>query len=71
VAGLRAVVSLRDRRIGRRHASGEANDEPPPLPGIRDLAGFTPVAVLAGMAAAIVPARRASRLNVLDALEYE
>lgn len=35
------------------------------------IAGFTVVAVLAGLAAAIVPARRASRLNVLDALHYE
>jgi putative ABC transport system permease protein len=35
------------------------------------LAGFTLVAVLAGIAAAILPARRASRLNVLDALHYE
>jgi putative ABC transport system permease protein len=35
------------------------------------LAGFTLVAALAGVAAAILPARRASRLNVLDALHYE
>jgi len=35
------------------------------------IAGFTLVAVLAGLAAAIVPARRASRLDVLDALHYE
>jgi putative ABC transport system permease protein len=35
------------------------------------LAGFTLVAVLAGVAAAILPARRASRLNVLAALQYE
>jgi putative ABC transport system permease protein len=35
------------------------------------LAAFTVVAVLAGVAAAILPARRASRLNVLDALHYE
>ena len=32
---------------------------------------FTGVAVLAGILAAIAPARRASRLNVLDALQYE
>ena|SRR5687768_2043804 len=38
---------------------------------IQTLAGFTLVAVLAGVAAAILPARRASRLNVLDALHYE
>jgi putative ABC transport system permease protein len=35
------------------------------------LAGFTVVAVLAGIAAAVIPARRASRLDVLDALHYE
>jgi putative ABC transport system permease protein len=35
------------------------------------LALFTFVAVLAGIAAAVVPARRAARLNVLDALHYE
>jgi len=35
------------------------------------LAGFTLVAILAGIGAAILPARRASRLNVLDALQYE
>ena len=35
------------------------------------LAGFTLVAILAGVASAILPARRASRLNVLNALHYE
>ncbi len=35
------------------------------------LAAFTLVAVIAGIGAAIMPARRASRLNVLDALHYE
>jgi putative ABC transport system permease protein len=35
------------------------------------LLAFTLVAVLAGIGAAILPARRASRLNVLDALHYE
>jgi putative ABC transport system permease protein len=32
---------------------------------------FAFVAVLAGIAAAVLPARRAARLNVLDALQYE
>jgi putative ABC transport system permease protein len=36
-----------------------------------ELVAFTVVAVLAGVAAAILPARRASRLDVLDALHYE
>jgi putative ABC transport system permease protein len=35
------------------------------------LAGFTVFAVLAGVGAAVMPARRASRLDVLDALHYE
>jgi putative ABC transport system permease protein len=39
-----------------------------PIPA---LAAFTLFAVLAGIGAAVMPARRASRLNVLDALHYE
>ena len=35
------------------------------------LAAFVAVAILAGTLAAILPARRASRLNVLQALQYE
>jgi putative ABC transport system permease protein len=35
------------------------------------LAAFVAVAILAGSLAAILPARRASRLNVLKALQYE
>ena len=35
------------------------------------LAIFVGVAILAGMLAAILPARRASKLNVLEALQYE
>jgi putative ABC transport system permease protein len=38
---------------------------------IQELVAFTVVAILAGIGAAIIPARRASRLNVLDALHYE
>jgi putative ABC transport system permease protein len=38
---------------------------------VTELVGFTVVAILAGIAAAVLPARRASRLNVLDALHYE
>jgi putative ABC transport system permease protein len=45
-------------------------DVPMTLP-VAELVGFTAVAVLAGIGAAILPARRASRLNVLDALHYE
>jgi putative ABC transport system permease protein len=37
----------------------------------KSLAAFVVVAILAGMLAAILPARRASRMNVLDALQYE
>ena len=32
---------------------------------------FTIVAFVAGVVAAVVPARRAARLNVLEALAYE
>jgi putative ABC transport system permease protein len=35
------------------------------------LVAFTCVAIVAGVLAAILPARRASRLNVLEALQYE
>jgi putative ABC transport system permease protein len=35
------------------------------------LVAFVAVAVVAGVLAAIVPARRASRLDVLEALGYE
>jgi putative ABC transport system permease protein len=37
----------------------------------KSLAAFVVVAILAGMLAAILPARRASRMNVLKALQYE
>ena len=37
----------------------------------RTIAAFVAVAVAAGIAAAVLPARRASRLNVLDAVAYE
>ena len=35
------------------------------------LTAFVVVAIAAGMLAAVLPARRASRLNVLEALQYE
>ena len=38
---------------------------------INTLFVFTLIAVLAGVGAAVMPARRASRLNVLEALQYE
>jgi putative ABC transport system permease protein len=38
---------------------------------IGSLIAFTIVAIVAGMLAAILPARRAARLNVLEALQYE
>jgi putative ABC transport system permease protein len=37
----------------------------------KSLAAFVVVAIVAGVLAAILPARRASRLNVLEALQYE
>jgi putative ABC transport system permease protein len=38
---------------------------------VPSLVVFTVVAIGAGLVAAILPARRASRLNVLTALQYE
>jgi len=38
---------------------------------LAQLAVFTAVAAIAGIVAAIMPARRAARLNVLEALQYE
>ena len=35
------------------------------------LVAFVLVAIVAGIAAAVLPARRAARLNVLEALQYE
>jgi putative ABC transport system permease protein len=43
----------------------------PFVPPIPSLVAFTIIAVIAGILAAIAPARRASRLNVLNALHYE
>jgi putative ABC transport system permease protein len=40
-------------------------------PPWRNLIAFAIVAVFVGVLAAIAPARRASRLNVLRALQYE
>jgi ABC-type antimicrobial peptide transport system permease subunit len=40
------------------------------LPG-KELAAFVLLAVMAGIGAAVLPARRAARLNVLQALQYE
>ena len=38
---------------------------------VQTLAAFTMLAIIAGIGAAIMPARRASKLNVLEALHYE
>jgi putative ABC transport system permease protein len=38
---------------------------------VGELVAFTTVAIIAGVLAAIIPARRASRINVLNALQYE
>ncbi len=38
---------------------------------VEALAAFIIIAIVAGLVAALLPARRASRLNVLDALQYE
>jgi putative ABC transport system permease protein len=51
-------------------AAGASSDMTLTIPW-QTLVGFTVVAILAGIGAAIMPARRASRLNVLAALQYE
>jgi putative ABC transport system permease protein len=38
---------------------------------VTEIVAFTTVAIVAGVLAAIIPARRASRINVLEALQYE
>jgi putative ABC transport system permease protein len=38
---------------------------------VTSLVLFAVVALVAGLVAAILPARRAARLNVLEALQYE
>ncbi len=38
---------------------------------VTELVVFTVVAIIAGVLAAIIPSRRASRINVLEALQYE
>jgi putative ABC transport system permease protein len=43
----------------------------PFIPPVQSLVIFTVVAIIAGVLAAVAPARRASRLNVLNALHYE
>ena len=43
----------------------------PFVPPVPSLVIFTLVAILAGVLAAIAPARRAAKLNVLRALHYE
>jgi ABC-type antimicrobial peptide transport system permease subunit len=53
-------------RVNRKHAVGASWSSP-----AAELAVFTTVAIAAGVLAAIVPARRASRINVLNALQYE
>jgi putative ABC transport system permease protein len=41
------------------------------VPPWRNLIAFAIVAMIVGVLAAVIPARRASRLNVLQALQYE
>ena len=56
---------------GARDPGAVASTTSPFSIPVTTLVAFTLVAVLAGIGAAIMPARRASRLNVLDALQYE
>ncbi len=67
-AVLGMAVGLVLAALVTRSLSGEGLELSIPL---GSLAAFLAVAIVAGMLAAILPARRASRLNVLEALQYE
>jgi putative ABC transport system permease protein len=67
-AGLGLPVGLFLAGIVTRALSDQGLEFALPL---GSLAGFVLAAVLAGLAAAIVPARRAAKLDVLRALQYE
>ena len=66
----RARHSARNLPVAPHDAGAVAYDVSSRCP-IVPLVVFTCVAILAGVLAAILPARRASRLNVLEALQYE
>jgi hypothetical protein len=68
-AGLAAALILSRNLIGDVLAA----DTPGATPGIGTVAPQLAlvVAIVAGLLAAILPARRASRLNILTALQYE
>jgi putative ABC transport system permease protein len=67
-AGLGLPVGLFLAAVVTRALEGQGLEFALPL---TSLAAFVATAVVAGLVAAILPARRASRLNVLDALHYE
>jgi putative ABC transport system permease protein len=67
-AVLGMAVGLVLAALVTRSLSGQGLELSIPL---GSLAAFLAVAIVAGMLAAILPARRASRLNVLEALQYE
>ena len=55
-----------------RHPDPRAREPRHVLPRTRRaLVLFAAIAVIAGVLAAVLPARRASRLNLLEALQYE
>ena len=56
--------------LGARGTGDRQGPLPLAIP-TQTLAGFTLVAVLLGIGAAVMPARRASRLDVLESLHYE
>ena len=67
-AALGLTRRLLPRRRDHRRARGRGLH---PLDPVVSLIVFAILAVIAGVLAAIPPARRASRLNVLEALAYE
>jgi putative ABC transport system permease protein len=67
-AGLGLPVGLFLAAVVTRALAGQGLEFALP---VTSLVAFVAVAAVAGLVAAILPARRASRLNVLDALHYE
>ena len=66
LAAVSAPAVVKAANLSRRYGQGDAQVVP-----VAQLVVFGWIAVAAGVGAAVLPARRAARLNVLEALQYE